>query len=141
MCTPSKARVKIFSNPHQGSMTDADRTCREPLLLSPTGTALPTGSWVLLTVFSAEHRATFTPGARTVPFAPFHLERVRGRHDQRSPKACAAKVHHEDVFNLTVCSLPRIAHTLLNKEKGESTTQASQRNSLLFEQGSGGGRA
>lgn len=144
MCTPSKARVKIFSNPHQGSTADADITCQEPLLLSHTGTALLTGSWVLFTIFSAEHWATITPGAHNVPFTPSHLEQGRRRHDQRSPKACAAKVHHEDVFNFTVCSFPclglfppSIAHTLLNKEKGESMTQASQINSLLFEQGSG----
>lgn len=113
-------------------------TCHEPLLHSHTAVRLLTES-VLPIIFSPclfqEHN---------VPFTPFHLEQVTGRHNQKSPKVCAAKVCCEDAvicysqFSLVfICCLPSIAYTLLNKwEKGKSMTQAFQINYVFFKQGS-----
>lgn len=113
-------------------------SCHEPLLHSHTAMPLLAES-VLPIIFSPcllqEHN---------VPFTPFHLEQVTGRHNQKSPKVCAAKMCREDAvicysqFSLVfLCCLLSIAYTLLNKwEKGKSMTQAFQINYLFFKQGS-----
>lgn len=113
-------------------------TCHEPLPHSHTAMP-PLTENVLPIIFSPcllqEHN---------VPFPPFHLEQVTGRHNQKSPKVCAAKVCCEDAvicysqFSLVFIScLLSIAYTLLNKwEKGKNMTQASQINYLFFKQGS-----
>lgn len=112
-------------------------TCHEPLLHSHTAMPLLTESMLPL-IFSLcllqEH---------SVPFIPFRLDQVTGRHNQKSPKVCAAKVCCEDAvicysqfFFVFICCLLRIAYTLLNKwEKGKSMTQAFQIN--FFKQESG----
>ena len=69
--------------------------------------------------FSLQSTRLCLPQEPNVPFMPFHLEQVRGRHDQRSPKVCAAKVHQEDVFifhsqffPFSLSVLSQVLHTL-----------------------------
>lgn len=121
-------------------MTDADMTCFPE---HSTGEWLSRQAAVCSLSFSLQSTGLCLPQEPNVPFTPFCLEQVRGRHGisqalcyQSALLGCTNFL--QLILSLvSVCSLPSIAHTLLNEEeKGKSITQAFQINCLFFEQGS-----